>query len=79
MKKLNHLHDYTRKISKHKNTSLPEGISQRKLLLKILQPYHEDEKDILITVKDSITALEETLELIRTISFDTQRVSQSAA
>ena len=47
--------------------------------MEILKPYHCSKKDILTTFADSVNTLEQAQDLLRTIAFDTTRVSQSAS
>ena len=46
--------------------------------MEVLKPYHNRKKDILITIADIISTLEQTRDLMQNIAFDTTRVSQSA-
>ena len=43
--------------------------------MEILKPYHNPKKDILITIADIISTLEQTRDLMQNIAFDTTRVS----
>ena len=45
--------------------------------MEILKPYHNNEKDIIITVADVVSTLEQTRDLMQNNTFDTTRVSQS--
>ena len=56
-----------------------EEIQKYKQLLEILKPYHNPKKDILITIADFVSTLEETRDLMQNVAFDTARVSQSAS
>ena len=56
-----------------------EEIQKYKQLLEILKPYHNNKKDILITIADIVSTLEQARDLMQTIAFDTTRVSQSAS
>ena len=47
--------------------------------MKILKPYHNNKKDILITSADILSTLEQVRDLVQNIAFDTTRVSQSAS
>ena len=47
--------------------------------MEILKPYHCSKKDILTTIADSVNTLEQAQDLLRTIAFDTMRISQSAS
>ena len=47
--------------------------------MEILKPYHNNKKDILITIADILNTLEQTRDLLQYIAFDTTRVSQSAS
>ena len=56
-----------------------EEIQNYKQLLDILKPYHNPKKDILITIADIVTTLEQARDLLQNKAFDTTRVSQSAS
>ena len=45
----------------------------------ILKPYHNPKKDILLTIADVVNTLEEARDLLKNMTFETTRVSQSAA
>ena len=47
--------------------------------MEILKPYHNPKKDILITIADIVSTLEQTRDLMQNIAFDTTRVSKSAS
>ena len=47
--------------------------------MEILKPYHNNKKDILITIADILNTLEQTRDLLQYIAIDTTRVSQSAS
>ena len=47
--------------------------------MEILKQYHNHKKDILITIANIVSTLEETRDLMQKIAFDTTRVSQSAS
>ena len=47
--------------------------------MEILKPYHNPKKDILNTIADIVSTLEQTRDLLQNIAFDTTRVSQSAS
>ena len=54
-------------------------IQKYKQLLEISKPYHNNQKDILITIADIVSTLEQARDLMQNIAFDTTRVSQSAS
>ena len=54
-----------------------EEIQKHKQLLDFLKPYHNNEKDILITIADLLNTLEQARDLLQNIAFETTRVSQS--
>ena len=56
-----------------------EEIPKYKQLMVILKPYHNPKKDILLTIADVVNTLEEARDLLKNMTFDTTRVSQSAA
>ena len=47
--------------------------------MEILKPYRNPKKDVLITIADIISTLEQTRDLMQNFAFDTTRVSQSAS
>ena len=47
--------------------------------MEILKPYHNPKKDILITIADIVNTLEQAIDLLQNIAFDTTRFSQSAS
>ena len=47
--------------------------------MEILKPYHNQKKDILITIADIVKTLEQARDLLQNMIFDTTRVSQSAS
>ena len=47
--------------------------------MKILEPYHNHKKDILITIADIVSTHEQARDLMQNVAFDTTRVSQSAS
>ena len=47
--------------------------------MEILKPYHNHTKDILITIADIVSTLEQTRDLMQNIAFNTTRYSQSAS
>ena len=47
--------------------------------MEIIKPYHNPKKDILITIVDIVTTLEQARDLLQNIAFDSTRVSQSAS
>ena len=55
-----------------------EEIQKYKQLMEIIKPYHNNKKDILITIADIVSTLEQARDLMQNIAFDTTRVSQSA-
>ena len=56
-----------------------EETQNYKQLMEILKPYHNDKKDMLITIADIVSTLEQARDLMQNIAFDTTRVSQSAS
>ena len=46
--------------------------------MEILKPYHNNKKDIRITIADIVNTLEQAQDLLQKTTFDTTRVSQSA-
>ena len=56
-----------------------EELQKYKQLLEILKPYHNPKKDILITIADIVTTLEQARDLLQNFAFDATRVSQSAS
>ena len=47
--------------------------------MEILKPYHNPKKDVFITIADTVSTLEQAVDLMQNIAFDTTRVSQSAS
>ena len=47
--------------------------------MEILKPYHNNKKDILITIVDIVSTLEQARDLMQKFAFDTTRVIQSAS
>ena len=56
-----------------------EEIHKNKHSMEILKPYHNNKKDILITIADIVNTLEQARDLLQKFAFDTRRVSQSAS
>ena len=56
-----------------------DEIQKYKQLLEILKPYHNHKKDILITIADIVSTLDQARDLIQKNAFDTTRLSQSAS
>ena len=56
-----------------------EETQKYKQLMEILKPYHNNKKDILITIADIVSTLEQARDLLQNIAFDTTRVSQSVS
>ena len=54
-----------------------EEIQKYKQLMEILKPCHNPKKDILFTIADIVSTLEQARDLLQNIAFDTRRVSQS--
>ena len=47
-------------------------------ILNIIEPYHHPNRDILITIAEIVSTLEQARSIIQNIVFDTTRISQSA-
>ena len=47
--------------------------------MEILKPSHNHKKVILITIADIVSTLEQALDLMQNIAFDTTRVGQSVS
>ena len=47
--------------------------------MDILKPYDNPEKDILITITDTVNTLEQARDPLQNMTFDTTRISQSAS
>ena len=47
-------------------------------ILNIIKPYHQPNRDILITIAEIVNTLEQARSIIQNIVFDTTRISQSA-
>ena len=47
-------------------------------ILNIIKPYHHPNRDILITIAEIVSTLEQARSIIQNIVFDTTRISQSA-
>ena len=60
-------------------SSPTDEIPKYKHLMENLKPYHNNKKDILITIADIGSTLEQARDLTQNIAFDTTRVSQSAS
>ena len=43
--------------------------------MEIQKAYHNPKKDILITIADNVSTLEQTRDLMQNIAFDTTRLS----
>ena len=78
---LNNLQKNQQVLSLNQKTFLPLKKYKNNycLIMEILKPYHNPKKDILITIADIISTLEQNRDLIQNIAFDTTRVSQSAS
>ena len=68
-------------ISLNQERSFPptEEIQKYKQLMDISKPYHNPKKDILITIADIVSSLEQARDLLQIMTFDTTRGSQSAS
>ena len=69
-------------IPQPENFPPTEEIQKYKQLLEILKPYHNNKKDILITIAVYcyiVNTLEQARDLLQNIAFDTTRVSQSTS
>ena len=56
-----------------------EKIQKYEQFMEILKSYHNNKKDILITIADTVSTLEQARDLIQNIAFVTTRVIQSAS
>ena len=56
-----------------------EEIQKYEQLMVILKPYHNHKKDILITIADIVSTLEQTRDLMQNFAFDTTTDSQTAS
>ena len=56
-----------------------EELQKYKEILDVIKSYHHSKRDIIVTIAEIVSTLEQARHLIQSIVFDTTRVSQSAS